>query len=78
MLLSVGIPRFDLSGQQTDKRVKMKTVLILTAGAVLGIATHYAFEFGLQKWIAAVGALALSVVLFREYVTRPGVKRGRK
>lgn len=56
----------------------MKTLLILTAGAVLGIATHYAFEFGLQKWIAAVGALALSVVLFREYVTRPGVKRGRK
>ena len=78
MLLSVVIPRFDLSGQQTDKRVEMKTLFVLAAGAALGFGLHLVSEFGLQKWVGAIAALILSVVLFREYVTRPGVKRGRK
>lgn len=78
MLLSVVIPRFDLSGQQTDKRVKMKTLLVLAAGAALGFGLHLVFEFGLQKWFGVGAALILSVILFREYVTRPGIKRGRK
>lgn len=55
----------------------MKTVLILAAGAALGFAAHYILELGLGKWLAAVSALVLSVILFREYVTRPGVRRNK-
>jgi hypothetical protein len=56
----------------------MKTLFVLAAGAALGFGLHLVSEFGLQKWVGAIAALILSVVLFREYVTRPGVKRGRK
>ena len=78
MLLSVVIPRFDLSGQQTDKRVEMKTLLVMAAGAVFGVALHYVFEFGLQAWVAVIGSFAAAAFFFYEYATRPGVKRGRK
>jgi hypothetical protein len=78
LLLSVVIPRFDLSGQQTDKRVEMKTLLVLAAGAALGFGLHLVFEFGLQKWAAVIGLFAGAAFFFYEYATRPGVKRGRK
>jgi hypothetical protein len=56
----------------------MKILLVLAAGAALGFGLHYILELGLGKWLTVVCALALCVILFREYVTRPGVKRGRK
>jgi hypothetical protein len=56
----------------------MKTLLVLITGAVLGVALHYILELGLGKWLAVAIAFGLSALLFREYVTRPGVKRGRK
>ena len=56
----------------------MKTLLVLIAGAVLGVALHYILELGLGKWLAVAIAFGLSALLFREYVTRPSVKRGRK
>jgi hypothetical protein len=56
----------------------MKTILVLAAGAVLGVALHYILELGLGKWLAVAALFGLSALLFREYVTRPGVKRGRK
>ena len=56
----------------------MKTLLILVAGAAVGVALHYILELGLGKWLAVASLFLLSGLLFREYVTRPGVKRGRK
>jgi hypothetical protein len=56
----------------------MKTLLVLAAGAALGFGLHLVFEFGLQKWAGAIAALIGAGVLFYEYVTRPGMKRGRK
>jgi hypothetical protein len=56
----------------------MKILLVLAAGAALGFGLHYVYEFGLELWMVGIGSLVAAGLLFHEYQTRPGVKRGRK
>lgn len=56
----------------------MKIILALAAGAVFGWGIGYAVDQGMGKWVALASFLIISAVLFVEYFTQPGPKRGRK
>jgi hypothetical protein len=56
----------------------MKIILALAAGAAFGWGIGYAVDQGMGKWVALASFLIVSAVLFVEYFTRPGIKRGRK
>jgi hypothetical protein len=56
----------------------MKTLLVLAAGAAIGLGLGYAVDNGMGKWLALACFLVVSGILFVEYFTQPGPKRGRK
>jgi hypothetical protein len=56
----------------------MKIILALAAGAGIGWILGYAVDNGMGKWLALAAFLVVSAVLFVEYFTQPGPKRGRK
>jgi uncharacterized membrane protein YfcA len=56
----------------------MKILLALAAGAGFGWLMGHAIDNGWSKWLALALFLIVSAVLFVEYFTQPGPKRGRK
>ena len=56
----------------------MKIILALVAGAAFGWGIGYAVDNGMGKWVAAAAFLIVAAVLFVEYFSQPGPKRGRK
>lgn len=56
----------------------MKILLAIIAGAAIGWVLGYAVDQGMGKWVALASFLIISAVLFVEYFTQPGPKRGRK
>lgn len=56
----------------------MKTVLLVATGAAVVYVADLAAQHGFGALVAGVAFVGVGVFLFVEYLTRPGVKRGRK